>query len=300
MMSLFVTRLPNVRSTTILLPLLWHSQHFCGRHTSLSFLVSLRSCPPHHSFQIMGPIKNIVVAIAMEQEAKPFVEHLGLKEATADIFPPHVPFQAFTGAHGEANVTVVTNGKDAVYQTGVDNCGTVPAALATFLALSKQPSDLLINAGTSGGFGRMGGQIGDVYLTSAVAHHDRRIPIPAFVPYGVGKLTSQLDVGKLAAALEFKTGTCTTGNSLDKTPEDDTHMLANEAAVKDMEAAAIAWSCALHSTPFLGMKVVTDIVDGDVPTQDEFLANLTAASKSLQSALPKLLDHVVGKILEEL
>lgn len=109
----------------------------------------------------------------MEAEAAPFVEHLGLKAAT-DFFPSTVPFQAFSGTHGEATVTVVTNGKDAIYSTGVDNCGTVPAALATFLALEKMPScDLLINAGTAGGFGRVGGKIGDVYLTSAVANHDR-------------------------------------------------------------------------------------------------------------------------------
>ena len=117
---------------------------------------------------------SVIVAIAMEAEAKPFVEHLGLKDVTADVFSSTVPFQAYQGTHGEAVVTVVTNGKDGVYQTGVDNCGTVPAALATYLALDKvTDADILINAGTAGGFGRMGGQIGDVYLTTAVAHHDR-------------------------------------------------------------------------------------------------------------------------------
>ena len=120
------------------------------------------------------------------------------------------------------------------------------------------------------------------------------------MPYGVGKLSAGINVDKLAGALEFKTGTCTTGNSLDKTPEDDKHMVANDAAVKDMEAAAIAWSCALHKTPFLGVKVVTDIVDGGVATQDEFLENLHAASESLQSALPKIIDYMCGKNVEDL
>ena len=111
----------------------------------------------------------------------------------------------------------------------------------------------------------------------------------------------KLDVSKLATALGFKTGTCTTGNSLDKTEEDDKHMVANEAVVKDMEAAAIAWSCALvNGTPFVGVKVVTDIVDGGVATQDEFLANLAAASQSLQAALPKVLDYVIGKEVMDL
>ena len=131
--------------------------------------------------------------------------------------------------------------------------------------------------------------------------HRSRIPIPAFVPYGVGRLDASIDVAGMAEALGYKVGSCTTGNSLDKTPDDMERMVSNGASVKDMEAAAIAWSCALHGdTPFLGVKVVTDIVDGDVPTQDEFLRNLSAASKSLQTALPRILDHIIGKNMEDL
>ena len=101
----------------------------------------------------------------MEAEAKPFVEHLGL-EKDDEFFESHLPFVAFTGMHKDVmKVTVITNGKDQVYNTGVDNVGTVPAALATYLALHKlQDSvDLLINAGTSGGFQRKGAAIGDVF-----------------------------------------------------------------------------------------------------------------------------------------
>jgi 5'-methylthioadenosine nucleosidase len=132
-----------------------------------------------------------------------------------------------------------------------------------------------------------------------VAFHDRRIPIPEYDTYGVGRIESSLDWSKLAAAHDFKIGICSTGNSLDKTPECETRMLANDASVKDMEAA-IAWSAKLHSTPFLGVKVVTDIVDGDRPTEEEFLENLLTASKRLQEALPLVLDYVSGKSHEEL
>jgi nucleoside phosphorylase len=44
-------------------------------------------------------------------------------------------------------------------------------------------------------------------------------------------------------------------------------MLENNASVKDMEAAAIAYVAELAGVPFFGVKVVTDIVDGDRPTQ---------------------------------
>lgn len=247
-----------------------------------------------------GPINNVVIAIAMEAEAKPLIEHLGLKR-DHEFFSSTSPFQAFRGEHEECTLTVVTNGKDSVHSTNVDNVGTVPAALATYLALEKLDGkcDLLINAGTCGGFKRKGAEIGDVFFTTAVANHDRRIPIPDFVPYGIGKIDS-VDVSNLAKSMNAKMGVCTTGNSLDKHDIDDYHMENNDASVKDMEAAAIAWSCELHGTPYFGLKVVTDIVDGDKPTQEEFFENLGTAAKSLQEALPKVVEHICGRNHDEL
>jgi len=246
------------------------------------------------------PISNVVIAIAMEAEASPFINHLSL-ENDATFFPANSPFQAFRGKYETCEVTVITNGKDDVYGTGVDNVGTVPAALASYLALAKLDgqADLLINAGTCGGFKSNGAGIGDVFLTTGIANHDRRIPIPGFDSYGIGKIEST-DVRQLADDLDMKTGVCTTGNSLDMHDVDELHMKKNDASVKDMEAAAIAWSCQLHKTPFLGVKVVTDIVDGDKPTQEEFMSNLHAASQSLQVSLPKVLAHVCGRKHDEL
>ncbi len=77
-------------------------------------------------------------------------------------------------------------------------------------------------------------------------------------------------------------------------------MLENNASVKDMEAASIAWVMDLNNTPFFAIKVVTDIVDGDRPTEEEFLEHLSAASKSLQEKLPKVIEFVMGKRLSEL
>lgn len=60
----------------------------------------------------------------------------------------------------------------------VDQVGTVPAALTAYLALLAFQPDLLISAGTAGGFKAQGGAVGDVYVGSSVMNHDRRIPIP--------------------------------------------------------------------------------------------------------------------------
>lgn len=241
-------------------------------------------------------IKHVLIPIVMEAEAAPFVEHLQLKPVD-DLFPSHTPFVAFSGSHGETKVTVITMGKDGVYETGVDNVGTVPASLATFLAVEKMkagesPVDLVLNGGTCGGFARKGGAIGDVFLTTGVANHDRRIGIPGFVEYGIGGLSSEIDPAAMAEALGYKTGVCTTGNSLDKTDKDDEYMKENDASVKDMEAAAIAWVCKMSGLPYMGVKVITDIVDGGVPSHEEFMENLSSAAQSLQSALPKVLAYV--------
>ena len=77
-------------------------------------------------------------------------------------------------------------------------------------------------------------------------------------------------------------------------------MSENNASVKDMEAAAIAYVAELAKVPFFAVKVVTDIVDGDRVTQDEFFENLAAASASLQEKIPKVVEFVVGRKISEL
>lgn len=90
------------------------------------------------------------------------------------------------------------------------------------------------------------------------------------------------------------------GNSLDYTDKDMEIMTRHEAVVKEMEAAAIAWVASLFHKPMFCVKAVTDIVDGDRPTQDEFLENLHTAAAALQQVLPKVLAFVSGKTLRDL
>ena len=67
-------------------------------------------------------------------------------------------------------------GKDAEHS--VDNVGTVPAALTTYLACQQYKPDLIISVGTAGGFAAQGAGIGDVFVGTTTVNHDRRIPIP--------------------------------------------------------------------------------------------------------------------------
>lgn len=77
-------------------------------------------------------------------------------------------------------------------------------------------------------------------------------------------------------------------------------MTKHLASVKEMEAAAIAWVAQLFHKPMFCVKAVTDIVDGDRATQEEFLENLHTAAAALQQVLPKVLSFVSGKTVAEL
>ncbi|PSC71393.1 Ribosome production factor 1 isoform A [Micractinium conductrix] len=226
-------------------------------------------------------IKTILLLVAMEAEATPMVEALGLAADSPPRIPPPAPCHSFSGQHAGAEVHLVCFGKCKA--TGVDNVGTVPAALTTYLAIQAFKPDVVISTGTAGGFRSRGAAIADVFVSTGMVNHDRRIPIPGFDKYGVGAFDA-LPTPQLQKALGLKAGVVTSGNSLDYTAEDMARMVQHEAAVKEMEAAAVAWAADLFGCPMFCIKSITDIVDGDRPAQDEFLENLHKSADALQRA----------------
>lgn len=240
-------------------------------------------------------IQHVLVVIAMAAEAAPFVAHLGLAPAPA-LLPGPLPCAVFSGQHSGLTVTVVTCGACPLF--GVDSVGTVPAALATYAACAALAPDLVLSAGTAGGFAARGGAVGDVYVSSALRNHDRRIQIPGFDSYGVGELPSP--GGALAAALGLKWGVVSTGNSLNCGPEELAELQAAGVHCKEMEAAAVGHVARLFRLPCLAVKAVTDVVDGGRPTAEEFGENLAAAAAALQRTLPRVIAFVAGKTAAEL
>ena len=236
-------------------------------------------------------INKVGFLVAMQEEAAPFIGALKLQKRA-----PHAraPIVVHEGSYKDATVLVyspgVVDGKSLV--------GTDAAFLTAFLA-AEDRLDLFVNAGTCGGFAKRGGKVGDVYCCDEFKHHDRRVPIPGYDALCVGHRRATPAPG-LVSKLGLKTGLCTTGNSLDCSPTDAPIIEESGAVCKDMEAASLAHAAELSGTPFLAIKVVTDIVDGPHATQDEFLANLSTASKALQKVLPEVLDYVTGKSVAEL
>ena len=127
--------------------------------------------------------KTIAVMFAMDAEARPLVEHLALEENPSAFARANgaAPMKCFTGKVTSSDdddaltvIHVVCAGSCAKHS--VCNVGTVGAALSTYETCVSLKPDVIVNAGTAGGFAKRGGKVGDVYPGSTFKNHDRRIP----------------------------------------------------------------------------------------------------------------------------
>ncbi|MEO0476416.1 MAG: 5'-methylthioadenosine nucleosidase [Planctomycetota bacterium] len=232
------------------------------------------------------PLTHVVLLFAMQDEALPLIRRLEL--ADKGFLSPPMPMRWYDGSVGSLRIDVVVMGAD--HRFSVDCIGTQPAAVATQIVLDKLKPDLLINAGTCGGFIKRGGAIGKVYLTGGPFYfHDRRIPLVPFEKYADGGWTL-CDVDAWAEALGLEQGVVSSGNSLDMNEDDAQRIEAVGTHAKDMEAAAIAWVADQHDKPLCAVKAVTDLVDGPHPTHEEFERHLYTASDALSESLEQLLN----------
>ncbi len=232
---------------------------------------------------------NIVIIMAMKGEAKSLLHSLGLCRQR-EAFPSGIPFEVYQGKLKTARISLVLGGTDP--DTQVDNVATVPAALMTYLAIDKFGPDLVLNVGTAGGLADEGCEIGDVYLSSGkFCFHDRRIPLPGFDRYGMGLYPAD-DTAAIARALQLKTGTISTGNSLDLLAQDLAIIKENKAIIKDMEAAAIAWVCRTLAVPMAAVKAITDLIDEKTPTETQFLDNFSLACTNLHERTVAVLEYL--------
>ncbi|KAM7264743.1 hypothetical protein ACFE04_002426 [Oxalis oulophora] len=242
---------------------------------------------------VKKPISTVVIVIAMQTEALPLVNKFNLtQDLNNSQFPKGVPWIRYHGTYKHLNLNIILPGKDTTF--GVDCIGTVSASLVTYAAIQAFKPDLIINAGTAGGFKAKGACVCDVFIVSEVAFHDRRIPIPVFDLYGVG-LRKTHPTPNLIQELNLKVGRLSTGDSLDMCSQDESSITANDATVKDMEGAAVAYVAELLNVPAIFVKAVTDIVDGEKPTAEEFLQNLAAVTAALELAVSQVIDFINGK-----
>lgn len=233
---------------------------------------------------------RIALIMAMEDEARPIIDELGLNYKGKLLDP--LPMEFYEGKFNNLYIDLVTSGKCDRYN--VDHIGPQAAILNTATAIGRLQPDLIINPGTAGGFVSAGANIGDVYLSyPMICYHDRRIPLPGFDAYGIGSYYCY-DTREIAATLRLKTGIVSTGSSLDFTDKDLELIKSYGGVVKEMEAASIAWVADLYKTPFFAVKSITDLVDSSTPTEDEFLKNLASASIALSREVLRIIEYFAG------
>lgn len=232
--------------------------------------------------------KNICFIIAMQAEANMIIRHFNLTEELS--FANGLPMRAWKGKIENININVVVNGKDP--DTALDLIGTQAATLTTHLAICSFKPDIIISAGTAGGFERKGASIGDIYLSYPhIVFHDRRIDIPGWDNMGKG-LFRVWDTRDMAKELNMKKGIVTTGDSLDMPALDEQQINKLDGEIKEMEAAAVAWVSSLHKTPMFCIKAITDLVDSRHPTHEQFTQNLNLAVTKLTESTIKVIDYI--------
>ena len=177
---------------------------------------------------MVEPVRHVLLIMAMEQEAAPIVKRFGLKRLD-DPFINGSPFVAWEGRAAGVRLHVVWVGHDKRF--GVNNVATTAAAVSTYAAVGAfgRPN-LIISAGTAGGFGARGASICDVFLSTKSIFHARRIPSDGgtLEEYGFGHFRSP-PLMKLAHEAGLKLGVVSTSDSLDCSPRGEHQTLTKLA-----------------------------------------------------------------------
>lgn len=208
-------------------------------------------------------IQKILLVVAMDTEAAPIIKSFDLQPISS-IFGK-LPMKAYIGKYNNFDISLIINGEDPMYHC--PNVGTQAAVLSTYLGINQFHPDLIISIGTAGGVPQFGAQVGDIFISRKVYFYDRRIDLPQYQAYGLGGYVSA-DFEQTRANNLFKKGNICSGDSFDSNQTDTDVILSNGCAVREMEAAGVAWVSMLTQTPMLAMKGITDIIGTKTDAND--------------------------------
>lgn len=240
----------------------------------------------------MTDYPHTVVLMAMRDEAHAIIEAMQLKPVTLQG-ASSLPMELYQGQFKGAMLSLLLSGRDPRYD--VDYIGTQAATLSAYVAIRDLHADRLISAGTAGGFAHRGAQIGTVYLSDqSFVFHDRCVPLPGFDESAVGRFPSA-NVRGMARALDLPYGVVSSGSSLEKSERDVAVIKTYQAVAKEMEAAAIAWVAWMHKVPFFALKSITNLLDKEGTSEDQFSENLRYSSNRLCDEFERVIAYSYDK-----
>jgi 5'-methylthioadenosine nucleosidase len=255
--------------------------------------LSSDGAPPNADFTL-PPLpqqpRRVLLFVAMEAEAAPIARVLGLA-------PDRLPIGSAGVRSGRASsveISLLTPGICA--ETRVDRIGPVHAAATLARALERMQCDLVVNAGTAGGFESQGQRIADLIIARDTLFHDARVALDGYD--AVARAHTRLSpdekmLAHLAAALDARVGLVSTGASLDATAGELASFARHRALAKEMELAALSVVCREHGLPLVAVKGITDLVDHHEPTHAAFLRNLARTCHRIAEAVPALLESIM-------
>jgi len=262
---------------------------------------------------------TILILVAMQHEARPMIDRLHLTPVDASL-PVSAPMLAWSRRVSTTRqVLLVVNGPRVVRDlegrvrdgARVEGVSVVSAAIAAWEAIGvlQRRGDaiaLVVNAGTAGGSYARGARRGQVYLCqSPMRYHDRhidfRLPGDAYEPnnywcFGVGSFAPTHLSEKIVKELGLSSLIVSTGASFGPLSGLMAKLFEeSNAALVEMEAAAISEVCVLTKTPFVVIKGCTDYIDSAPNHNDndhsaQFAEQLAPVSETVAAAVEKLIS----------
>jgi adenosylhomocysteine nucleosidase len=152
--------------------------------------------------------------------------------------------------------------------------GQLAAAAATQTLLAGHRPAWIISAGFAGGLDRQL-QRGDIVLANALVHADgRRLAIDL-----------KLDPATSESNRHLHVGACTTSDKIVCRPADKEALGKQSQALSvDMESWAVGEVCRHAKTRFLAVRIISDAVDDELPSDVEALARQKTGAARLGAA----------------
>lgn len=192
------------------------------------------------------------------------------------------------------------NGKQIV--TGECGTGKVSAALCAQKIIEEYAPETVISIGTAGALTHTVHPMSVVVATCAVQHdfdvtafgyrkgeqcelHVVEMPADAAFLETAGKISEKYD--------NIIFGKILSGDRIIVNKDEIERLIADfgESACCDMEAAAIAQTCMMHSVPFAAVKGISDGDSDEGSREDEFRKNIETSCANLGQVLLDIIDH---------
>lgn len=253
----------------------------------LSFALFAQPLQPIQNNLYPKSIKKVLLVVAMNTEAEPIIKAFNLKKSTVQF--DGLPMQSYSGKYAKLDIFMMVNGMDPMYK--VENVGTQPATLSTYLGIKRFHPDLVVSIGTAGGVAKNGAQIKHIYLSKKIYFYDRRIPVGRdYTQYGLGGYPS-VNLESIMKKTKLESGVVCSGDSFDANQTDAQIIEHQGCTTVDMEAAGVAWVSMLMKTPMVAIKGVTDYTQ-DKNGHEQFEKNFSYVTKALTENLKQVLGSM--------